>query len=95
MENKKLVIEKWPESQVSGAKRATVRESILPDWFVGFGKDESCDFEGTWWDMICFARNILASENTRVVAPEFHKPEWKNENYVGEERPYLFGDETE
>jgi hypothetical protein len=96
MENKKVVIEKWPESQVSGAKRATVRESrILPDWFVGFGKDESCDFEGTWWDMICFARNILASENTRIVAPEFHKPEWKNENYTGEERPYLFGDETE
>lgn len=46
--------------------------------------------EGTWWDMICLARNILASENTKMVAPEFYKPERKNNNYYGEEISYEF-----
>ena len=35
-------------------------------------------FERCCNDMICF----LASQNT--------KPEWKNENYCGEEQPYKF-----
>jgi hypothetical protein len=94
MTEEKPRIKEWPEKCLSGSKRTHITESDwLPDWFVGFGKEESCDFEGTWWDMICFARNILASENTKLVAPEFYKPELKNENYTGESRPYLFGDE--
>ncbi len=60
------------------------------DWFEGYGKDESCRFEGTWWDMVCFARNVLASENTRLAAPEFYRPEWRNDNYTGP-RPYTYG----
>ena len=89
-------ITKWPEEYLKGSKRTHVSfVDDLPgwDWFVGWGKDESCQFEGSWWDMICFARNVLASENTKLVAPEFHRPEWRNDNYTGEERPYEFGPE--
>ncbi len=53
----------------------------LQDWFSGTGKDQGCYLEGTWLDMIYFARNILASENTKLVAPEYYHPEWKNDNY--------------
>ncbi len=89
--NEKPNIDKWPKKGTRGSKRTHITESEwLPDWFVGFGKDTSCDFEGTWWDMICFARNILASENTSLVAPEFYKPEWRNDNYTGEDIPYKF-----
>jgi hypothetical protein len=88
---KKVKITKWASDYEDGAKRANLRMSDwLPDWFVGYGKDESCQFEGTWWDMICFARNILANENTKMAAPEFYKPEWRNSNYCGEEIPYEF-----
>ena len=92
----KLVIKKWPEkSGVSGAKRANLSKGFFNDWFIGWGKDQSCQFEGTWWDMICFARNVLASENTKLAAPEFYKPEWKNDNYTGEDVPYEFGSDEE
>lgn len=85
----------WPDTVISGAKRANIQHDLYEtspgwDWWEGFGKDESCRFEGSWWDMICFARNVLASENTRLVAPEFHKPEWKIDHYTGGE-PYTFG----
>lgn len=86
-------IETWPEKYTAGSKRTHVSltESVPDwDWFVGYGKDESCQFEGSWWDLVCFARNVLASENTKVAAPEFYKPEWKNNNYSGE-APYEYG----
>lgn len=71
-----------PDSFVSGAKRANIEKSdFLDGWFVGYGKDDACQFEGTWYDMICFARNVLASENTKIVAPEYYHPQWKNDNY--------------
>jgi hypothetical protein len=90
----KIKVSEWKTKRLRGAKRANLTESDwLPDWFWGYGKDESCTFEGTWWDMICFARNVLASENTKIVAPEFYKPEWKNDNYDGEDMPYEFVDE--
>jgi hypothetical protein len=90
----KVHIKKWPCEDLGGAKRANIECSEwLPDWFVGYGKDESCQFEGTWWDMICFARNVLASKNTKLCAPEFYKPELENDNYCGEEKPYLFVEE--
>lgn len=89
-------IKNFSEMYVSGAKRANISHSDwLSDWFVGYGKDRYCQFEGTWWDMICFARNVLASENTKMVAPEFYKPEWKNDNYCGEQMPYVFVEEEE
>lgn len=88
---KKKVIKRWEKSHESGAKRANIAISQwLDDWFVGFGKDESCQFEGTWWDMICFARNILANPNTKQCAPEWYHPEYANDNYCGEECPYVF-----
>lgn len=87
----KITINKWEETYVSGAKRANLEASgWLFDWFVGYGKDESCCFEGTWWDMICFARNILASPNTEKCAPEYYHPEYANDNYCGEECPYKY-----
>ena len=90
----KKIITNWTDKELSGAKRANIESSIwLPDWFVGFGKDESCCFEGTWWDMICFARNVLASENTKLCAPEFYHPEYANDNYGGEDIPYEFVEE--
>jgi hypothetical protein len=84
-------INEWKETCISGAKRANLDISTwLPDWFVGSGKDESCQFEGTWWDMICFARNVLASENTKQCCPEYYHPEYAIHNYCGEEIPYIF-----
>lgn len=78
-------IENYPDKYITGGKRANLNEcDDIPGWFVGSGKTEGCQFEGGWWDMICFARNVLASENTKMVAPEFYKPEWKNDNYLGE-----------
>lgn len=93
---KKKIINRWESSHESGAKRANIRESDwLPDWFYGYGKDTSCCFEGTWWDMICFARNVLASPNTKQCAPEYYHPEYLNENYCGEECPYEYVEDTE
>ena len=92
----KIKVSKWACENVSGAKRANVSSSSwMPDWFVGYGKDESCQFEGTWWDMVCFARNVLASENTKICAPNYYHPEMENDNYCGEEQPYEFIDEQE
>lgn len=74
--------DQYPDKQISGAKRANLKASGWPDdWFVGYGKDESCHFEGTWGDMICFARNVLASKNTKIHAPKFYRPKWEIDNY--------------
>lgn len=87
-------IKEWKSTHESGAKRANiVKSDWLGDWFVGYGKDQSCQFEGTWWDMICFARNVLANPNTEMCAPEWYHPEWANDNYCGEEQPYEYNDE--
>lgn len=85
------IIREFPQHRMSGAKRANLQYcDWMGDWFAGYGKDESCVFEGTWWDMICFARNILASPNTELAAPEFFRPDWGNDNYTGEGCPYKF-----
>lgn len=82
-------IKKWESEHLSGAKRCNLSKSDwLGDWFVGTGKDEYCYLEGTWWDMICLARNILANKNTEQCAPEWYHPEYANNNYCGEEKPY-------
>lgn len=87
----KVVVTNWPEKYISGAKRCNLNKSVwLDDWFVGTGKDQSCYLEGTWWDMICLARNILASENTKLCAPKYYRPLWANDNYCGEEIPYEY-----
>lgn len=87
------VVREWPDQRISGAERTNITKSDwLGDWFVGYGKDESCVFEGTWWDMICFARNVLASENTQICAPQFYMPGLKSNNYAGEQ-PYEYKEE--
>jgi hypothetical protein len=79
----------FPILALSGGKRANIVHSdCINDWWVGHGKEESCQFEGTWWDMVCFARNVLASENTKLLAPHFYRPELQNDNYTGP-RPYV------
>ena len=84
------IVHKWPQEGLSGSKRTNLQQSEPGwDWFVGFGKDESCQFEGSWWDMICFARNVLASENTRLAAPEFYRPDLLIDHYT-EPGPYEF-----
>ena len=86
-----IEVKEWKDEFISGAKRCNIDKcNWIDDWFVGTGKDESCYLEGTWWDMICLARNILASKNTKMVALEFYHPEWENINYRGEEKPYRF-----
>lgn len=92
----KKTIHSWPDHRISGAKRANLAcccDMFYEGWFFGYGKDQSCHLEGTWWDMICLARNILASENTKLAAPEYYHPEWENDNYLGEEIPYEFVEE--
>ena len=98
-----IKISKFPHVYASGAKRANIRHADFfhgdgPtqtwDWFVGYGKDDRCQFEGSWWDMICFARNVLASENTKLVAPEFYRPDLANDNYTGP-APYEFEPEKD
>lgn len=87
----KHVISEWPQTDVSGSKRTNlVYSKWLDDWFVGYGKDESCFLEGSWWDLICLARNILASKNTQIAAPKYYHPEWENDNWCGEDMPYEF-----
>lgn len=51
------------------------------DMFRLYGKDESCMVEGTWFDWVAFACNVLASENTKLVAPDLYEPKLANENY--------------
>lgn len=83
-------ITEWPDRRVRGSKRTHADYcDWMSDWFCGYGKEPSCQFEGSWWDLICFARNVLASENTRLAAPEYHRPEWANDNYT-DEPPYEF-----
>lgn len=45
--------------------------------------------------MICFARNILANPNTKQCAQEWYHPEYKNDNYLGEECSYIYEEEED
>ena len=66
-----------PDKYIRGSKRTNIVASDwMDDWYSGFGKDESCRFEGSWKDMVYFARNVLSSKNTEIVAPEYYHPEW-------------------
>ena len=61
--------------QLSGGKRTNIGYSeVLDDWdwWVGWGKDESCQFEGSWESMAILAAKILRHENTAKVAPNLH-----------------------
>ena len=59
---------------IIAAKRIhLVPSEWLADWWVGYGKDESCQFEGRWVDMAIFAAKVLAHENTKLVAPNLYR----------------------
>lgn len=47
------------------------------DWWVGWGKDESCQFEGPWKSMAILAAKILRHPNTRKVAENLYQPDIK------------------
>lgn len=51
------------------------------DMFRLHGKDESCCVEGTWFDWVAFACNVLASKNTFHVAEQLFEPKLSNGNY--------------
>ena len=87
-------IKEWPVKGLRGSKRTNIEITDLEgwDWFGGFGKSDGCQFEGSWWDMVCFARNILASENTKLAAPEFYRPDLAVDHYT-EPGPYTYGKE--
>lgn len=69
--------------QLSGGKRTNIGwhgdEHNYPaepesdwDWWVGWGKDFSCQFEGPWKSMAIIAAKILRHPNTGKVAPNLH-----------------------
>lgn len=71
-----------PVDFVSGGKRVNLMQSNShPQLFFGFGKDESCVFEGSWGHMVAFACEVLACDNTKLIAPELYREDWKNEMY--------------
>lgn len=43
------------------------------DWWVGFGKDESCQYEGPWLHHAIMAAKILSHPNTKAVAPNLYR----------------------
>lgn len=78
---------KFKDLYISGGKRANIinskeygMECFLDgsevsdyDWWVGFGKDSTCRFEGTWEHMVETAIQILSSENTKKISPEIYE----------------------
>lgn len=59
-----------------GGKRANLDHSeYLDDWWVGSGKNESCQFEGPWEHMAIIAAKILRHPNTQKVAPNLYRPD--------------------
>lgn len=96
-------IEEWPETYLKGAKRAHIGggdDTYIDDWFVGWGKERGCQFEGKWYHMMILAAMILSSENSRLavensddIPEEFYQPELRelaDEQYHYTGAPYEF-----
>lgn len=59
-----------------GGKRTNLSHSHNIDgWWVGIGKDESCQFEGPWEHMAILAAKILRHPNTQKVTPNLYQPD--------------------
>lgn len=57
-----------------GGKRANIEPSDwMGDWWVGYGKEESCQFEGPWLHMAVLAAKILRHPNTKQEAPNLYR----------------------
>ena len=74
----------WPETYFNAGKRTHLKTGTLADWFVGYGKEKSCQFEGPWHAMVVLAALILSSENTRLAVKHSELPD---ELYCPELRP--------
>lgn len=63
-------------AHLSGGKRTNLMPSEwLDDWWVGYGKDESCHFEGPWEHIAILAAKVLRHPNTAMVAPNLYQPD--------------------
>jgi hypothetical protein len=61
---------------LSGGKRTRIAHSDWIDgWWVGYGKDESCQFEGPWQHLAILAAKILRHPNTQRAAPNLYQPD--------------------
>jgi hypothetical protein len=63
-----------------GGKRANIgHNGHTPgwNWWVGWGKDQSCQFEGPWEHMAILAAKILRHKNTERVCPNLYLPDLK------------------
>jgi len=59
-----------------GGKRANIDASKYGEnWWVGYGKDDSCQFEGPWEHLAVLAAKILRHPNTKIVAPNLYLPD--------------------
>lgn len=106
MTDDKPTIEGWTDLSVEGGKRTNIAHSeTLTDWYVGYGKDQSCEFEGSWYHMMILAARILSSDNSRKVVEtvedlpdDFYQPELRDlaeEAYQYSGTPYDFEEDGE
>lgn len=60
-----------------GGKRANIgpTDNQPWNWWVGWGKDESCQFEGPWEHMAILAAKILRHTNTQKLSPNLYRPD--------------------
>jgi len=65
----------WPETYFNAGKRTHLETGTLADWFVGYGKEQFCQFEGPWHAMMVLAAQILSSENTRLAVEHSELPD--------------------
>lgn len=62
--------------RLSGGKRTNIGHSEgIDDWWIGWGKDESCQFEGPWDHLAILAAKILRHPNTEKVAANLYRPD--------------------
>lgn len=65
-----------PPEFLRGGKRTNLeRSEWMGDWWVGYGKDDGCQFEGSWAAMVYLAAKILRHPATEVVAPNLYRPD--------------------
>lgn len=63
------------EVRLSGGKRANIGPGYIDNWWIGWGKDHSCQFEGTWDHMVELAAKILSHSNTSKTRPDLYLPD--------------------
>ena len=65
-----------PPDYLNGGKRANLeRSDWIDDWWVGYGKDDGCQFEGPWSHMAILAAKILSDPATEIACPNLYRPD--------------------